>query len=71
MRQHNRTVNYLLAPDEFHGFSTPVAEAAVYRAIELFLHEQIGGEVGPEPSGSVMGKLTKYREVAATADEHR
>jgi dipeptidyl aminopeptidase/acylaminoacyl peptidase len=62
-----KRVDYLLAANEAHGFVRPESEMAVYRAIEIFLHEHIGGQVGPEPAAPVCRKLTAYRK-AGDAD---
>ena len=58
----DKKVDFLLAQDEAHGFSNPESEMAVYRAIELFLHEHLGGKVGPEPSESVAARLALFRQ---------
>jgi len=58
----DKKVDFLLAPDEAHGFSNPESEMAVYRAIELFLHEHLGGKVGPRPSESVAARLALFRQ---------
>lgn len=62
-----KPVDYLLAAGEAHGFSQPEAEMAVYRAIELFLHEHLGGSVGPAPADPVSRKLAEFRS-AGQAD---
>lgn len=40
---------------------------AVYRAIEIFLHEHIGGRMGEEPSQAVRKRLEEFR-AAGDAD---
>lgn len=57
-----KPVTCLLAPDEGHGFMRPESEMAVYRAIELFLHERIGGHVGPTPGEQVARRLALFCE---------
>jgi dipeptidyl aminopeptidase/acylaminoacyl peptidase len=57
-----KPVTFLAAPDEAHGFSHPESEMAIYRAIEIFLHEHIGGMVGLAPSESVTSRLTAFRK---------
>jgi hypothetical protein len=62
LKAADKKVDFLLAPEEAHGFSRPESEMAVYRAIELFLHEHLGGKVGPEPSESVAARLALFRQ---------
>jgi dipeptidyl aminopeptidase/acylaminoacyl peptidase len=64
-----KQVEFLLAPDESHGFSNPEAEMAVYRAIELFLHEHLGGQVGPKPLETVSQRFSSFRSAALAAKE--
>lgn len=61
MREYGKQVEYLQADDEAHGFSRPESEMAVYRAIEIFLHQHIGGKVGPLPAEAVTARLTQFR----------
>jgi dipeptidyl aminopeptidase/acylaminoacyl peptidase len=42
LENNGSPVDYLLFPNEAHGFSQPESEMAVYRAIEMFLHEHLG-----------------------------
>ena len=65
LEREHRTVRCLLAPDEPHGFSKPETEIAVYRAIEIFLHEHLGGRLGPEPGQTVMTRLHQLEGTAA------
>jgi dipeptidyl aminopeptidase/acylaminoacyl peptidase len=60
LQQSGKDVEFLLAPDQAHGFSNPEAEMAVYRAIELFLHQHLAGKVGPEPAYPVGRRLTGF-----------
>jgi dipeptidyl aminopeptidase/acylaminoacyl peptidase len=64
LKQSGKSVDYLLASEEAHGFSNPESEMAVYRAIELFLHKHLGGKAGPCPPRAVDQRLTKFRESA-------
>jgi dipeptidyl aminopeptidase/acylaminoacyl peptidase len=50
-------VQCLIAPDEGHGFTRRESEMAVYHAIELFLHDHLGGMVGPAPEKDVLQRL--------------
>ncbi len=67
MKSSGKRVDYLLSPGEAHGFAHPESEMAVYRAIEMFLHEHLGGDVGPDPAGPVSRKLAEFRS-AGQAD---
>jgi dipeptidyl aminopeptidase/acylaminoacyl peptidase len=62
LKNSGKPVDYLLATHEGHGFSQPESEMAVYRAIEIFLHEHLGGKLGPPPAASVTRRLTEFSE---------
>jgi hypothetical protein len=64
LKQSGKSVDYLLASEEAHGFSNPESEMAVYRAIEVFLHEHLGGKIGHPPRESISQRLIKFRENA-------
>jgi dipeptidyl aminopeptidase/acylaminoacyl peptidase len=64
LQRNNKVVEFLVAPEEAHGFSIPESEMAVYRAIELFLHKHLGGGVGPKPSEAVVRRLNMFRASA-------
>jgi dipeptidyl aminopeptidase/acylaminoacyl peptidase len=61
LQRSGKWVDYLLASDEAHGFEHPQSEMAVYRAIELFLHEHLDGQVGPPPAAPVTCRLAAFR----------
>ena len=61
LRKAGKPCIYLAAPEEAHGFTRPESEMAVYRAIEIFLHEHIGGRMGEEPAQAVCKRLEEYR----------
>lgn len=61
LRSAGKPVMDLAAPDEAHGFSRPETEMAVYHAIEIFLHEHIGGNIGPTPSRKVVSRWEEIR----------
>ncbi len=61
MQSEGKKVDCLIGREGSHGFSKPESEMAVYRAIELFLHEHLGGSLGPSPSGPVELELSKFR----------
>jgi dipeptidyl aminopeptidase/acylaminoacyl peptidase len=66
--KHNaKPVDYLLAANEGHGFSNPESEMAVYRAVEIFLHRQLGGKLGSEPTAPISRKLAEF-QCAGKAD---
>lgn len=67
LRNAGKPCIYLAAPDEPHGFARPESEMAVYRAIEIFLHEHIGGRMGDEPAQAVRKLLEDFR-AAGDAD---
>ena len=62
-RDGSRINAYLAVPDESHGFTRPESEMVVYRAIEIFLHEHIGGRVGEQPTQVVPDRLEELRSV--------
>lgn len=66
LQRNRKSVDFLLARDEGHGFSRPESEMAVYRAIELFLHEHLGGKVGPAPSETVTRRLMEFHSTGKT-----
>jgi dipeptidyl aminopeptidase/acylaminoacyl peptidase len=70
LERNGKPVDYLLAAGEAHGFSRPESEMAVYRAIEIFLHEHLGGNVGPAPAGPIARRLAELRS-AARSDARR
>jgi dipeptidyl aminopeptidase/acylaminoacyl peptidase len=61
LQRNAKPVDYLLAPNEGHGFSQPESEMAVYRAIEVFLHTHLGGKLGPEPTEAISRKLAAFQ----------
>lgn len=61
LEQSGKQVDYLQATDDGHGFARPESEMAVYRAIEIFLQEHLGGKIGPAPADPVSRRLTEFR----------
>ncbi len=47
MRKNNQPVDYLLFPDEGHGFARPENRFKFYAAAEAFLAKHLGGRVEP------------------------
>lgn len=65
LRHAGKAVTFLTASDEGHGFSRPESEMAVYRSVELFLHEHLGGRVGGDPGQAVRLKWKALHEVGS------
>ena len=55
LRAKGKEVDYLLYPDEGHGFARPESRMAFYAAAEEFLARHLGGRV--EPAGAQEAKL--------------
>lgn len=61
LREHGFPVEYLLAPDEGHGFARPVNNLALYMAIEKFLARHLKGryqEGGSHEVETRLGEIT-------------
>lgn len=61
LRREGKGVEFLFSQVEGHGFSDPATEIAVYRAIELFLQQHLGGKIGPEPKIEIVERLTELK----------
>lgn len=57
LRERGFPVEYLLAPDEGHGFANPVNELAAFAAAERFLAEHLGGRYQEDGRDDVMARL--------------
>lgn len=57
LRDLGRTVEYLVAPDEGHGFAREVNNLAAFAAIERFLARHLGGRFQEEMPEGVAGRL--------------
>ena len=57
LRDRGRPVEYLVAPDEGHGFAGRENRMAVYTAMEKFLARHLGGRYQPSVSPAVQRKL--------------
>lgn len=55
VRKNNKPVEYIVFPDEGHGFARPENRLAFYAAAEQFLAKQLGGRA--EPPSDAEGKL--------------
>jgi hypothetical protein len=51
------SVQYLLAPDEGHGFVRPVNTLALYLAVERFLAAHLGGRMQDQASPEIVKRL--------------
>jgi dienelactone hydrolase len=57
LRDNGLSVEYLLAPDEGHGFARPVNNMAMFMAAEKFLAAQLGGRYQEGASREVTQRL--------------
>ncbi len=59
LRERNFPVEYLVAPDEGHGFRRPVNNMAMYLAAEKFLAKHLGGRAQAGASEDVSKRLAE------------
>lgn len=59
LRERGMDVEYLVAPDEGHGFRAPENRLALAAAMEKFLAEQLGGRYQEKMSPEIEGQLAK------------
>src|SRR5262245_23250807 len=57
LRDRNYPVEYLVAPDEGHGFQRPVNNMALFATAEAFLAKHLAGRHQPEMSTEVATRL--------------
>jgi len=57
LRDLGRTVEYMVAPDEGHGFIGRTNRLAAFTALEKFLAKQIGGRHQEEVPADIQKKL--------------
>jgi dipeptidyl aminopeptidase/acylaminoacyl peptidase len=57
VRDNNKPVEYLVAPDEGHGFARPINNLAMVTAMESFLVKYLGGRDQKEIPADVEAKL--------------
>lgn len=57
LRDRGFPVEYLLAPDEGHGFARPVNNMALYMAAERFLAKHLGGRYQDDGTSEVVARL--------------
>jgi dipeptidyl aminopeptidase/acylaminoacyl peptidase len=61
LRDHGFPVEYLVAPDEGHGFSRPVNSMAMFATIEAFLAKHLGGRFQASMPPEVETRLGEIR----------
>jgi dipeptidyl aminopeptidase/acylaminoacyl peptidase len=59
MRKNNKPVEYLVFPDEGHGFARPENRLKFYAATEQFLAKYLGGRAEPPSDKEQWGELKK------------
>ncbi len=59
LRDRNFPVEYLVAPDEGHGFQRPVNNMAMFLAAEKFLAKHLGGRAQEDAKPEVAKRLTE------------
>jgi dipeptidyl aminopeptidase/acylaminoacyl peptidase len=66
LRDRGFAVEYLLAPDEGHGFARPVNNMALYMAAEKFLARHLGGRYQEGGAPEVVARLAEISVDPAT-----
>jgi dipeptidyl aminopeptidase/acylaminoacyl peptidase len=61
VRDNGKPVEYLVAPDEGHGFARPINNLAMVSAMEPFLAKYLGGRYQEDVPPDVAAKLTEMR----------
>ena len=59
LRERNFPVEYLVAPDEGHGFQRPVNNMAMFLAAEKFLAKHLGGRAQQDAKPEVVTRLAE------------
>ena len=59
MRKNGKTVEYIVFPDEGHGFARPENRLKFYAAAEGFLAKYLGGKVDPPAADEKVDALRK------------
>jgi dipeptidyl aminopeptidase/acylaminoacyl peptidase len=57
LRDRKFPVEYMVAPDEGHGFNRPVNNMAMYAAVEKFLAKHLGGRFQESMTADVAARL--------------
>ena len=61
VRDNGKPVEYLVAPDEGHGFARPINNLAMVTAMEQFLPKYLGGRAQQDVPADVEAKLKEIR----------
>ncbi len=59
MRKNGKDVEYIVFPDEGHGFARPENNLRYYAAVEAFLAKYLGGRSEPASAGEAVAQFTK------------
>ncbi len=57
LRDRGIPVTYLLAPNEGHGFANADNRMALYRSMEVFFGQCLGGRVDPNPDPAIQAQI--------------
>lgn len=57
VRDNGKPIEYLVAPDEGHGFARPINNLAMVTAMEVFLSKHLGGRYQQDVPADVAAKL--------------
>ena len=57
VRDNGKPIEYLVAPDEGHGFARPINNLAMVTAMETFLADHLGGRYQQDVSPDIAAKL--------------
>jgi dipeptidyl aminopeptidase/acylaminoacyl peptidase len=68
VRDNGRPVEYLVAPDEGHGYARPINNLAMVTAIEPFLEQYLGGRHQADVPPEVAAKLSELTVDVKTVD---
>ncbi|HRZ77242.1 MAG TPA: prolyl oligopeptidase family serine peptidase, partial [Bacteroidales bacterium] len=66
LRDKGKKVDYLLAPDEGHGFAKPLNRKAMYAEVEKFLSDVVGGRYQEDMEPQVRETLESLRVDVST-----
>jgi dipeptidyl aminopeptidase/acylaminoacyl peptidase len=61
LRDRNFPVDYILAPDEGHGFARPINNLALFMEAEKFLAQHLGGRY---QEGGTTGEIARLKEIS-------
>lgn len=69
LRERNFPIEYILAPDEGHGFARPVNNMAMFAAAEKFLAKYLGGRFQPDATPEVTTRLKEITVDVKTVEK--